>query len=203
MAKFMTTKEASEKLDISERRINVLCKEGRIPGAYKENKRWIIPSDAVKTSDKRIKREAGISRSEKKVAAKSDKKLPLPIGISDYRKTSSEYYYVDKTLLIRDFIDERPLVSLFTRPRRFGKTLNMDMLRVFFERSEEDTSVYFRDKKIWECGKEYQEYQGKYPVIYVTFKDVKCEDWETAYDLIYKLLRDEFLDTVSCLPVIR
>ncbi len=185
MAMFMTTKEASEKWNITERRINVLCKEGRIPGAYKENKRWVIPVDASKPADKRLKGDARISRSEKK-------KLPLPIGISDYRKASSEYYYVDKTLLIRDFIDERPQVSLFTRPRRFGKTLNMDMLRVFFERSEEDTSVYFRDKDIWACGKEYQEYQGKYPVIYVTFKDVKCEDWETAYDLIYKILRNEF-----------
>ena len=64
------------------------------------------------------------------VAAKSDKKLPLPIGISDYRKASSEYYYVDKTLLIRDFLDERP--------RCFGKTVNKDMLRVFFEKLEDD-----------------------------------------------------------------
>lgn len=98
---------------------------------------------------------------------------------------------MDKTLLIRDFIDERPQVSLFTRPRRFGKTLNMDMLRVFFEKTEQDTSVYFRDKKIWECGKEYREYQGKYPVIYVTFKDVKCETWENAYDLLSKILKNE------------
>ena len=192
----MTTKEASEKWGVSERRINTFCKEGRIPGAYKDkenkNKQWMIPADAVKPADKRLKRDASISLSEKKVASKSGKKLPLPIGISDYRKASSEYYYVDKTLLIRDFIDERPQVSLFTRPRRFGKTLNMDMIRVFFERSEEDTSVYFRDKKIWECGKEYQKYQGKYPIIYVTFKDVKCEDWEMAYDLIYKILRNEF-----------
>ena len=156
MEKFMTTKEAAEKWHITERRINVLCKEGRISGAYKENKKWVIPADAVKPVDKRLKGDTHILRSEKKVAAMNDKKLPLPIGISDYRKASSEYYYVDKTLLIRDFIDERPLVSLFTRPRRFGKTLNMDMLRVFFERSEEDTSVYFRDKKIWACGKEYQ-----------------------------------------------
>ena len=72
------------------------------------------------------------------VEAKSDKKLPLPIGISDYRKASSEYYYVDKTLLIHDFLDERPQVSLFTRPRCFGKTVNKDMLRVFFEKSEDD-----------------------------------------------------------------
>ena len=187
----MTTKEASEKWNITERRINVLCKEGRIPGAYKEDKRWVIPINAVKPADKRLKGEPGISVPKKEAVVKNSKKLPLPIGISDYRKASDEYYYVDKTLLIRDFIDERPLVSLFTRPRRFGKTLNMDMLRVFFERSEEDTSIYFRDKKIWACGKEYQKYQGKYPVIFVTFKDVKCEDWENAYDLIYKILRNE------------
>ena len=121
----------------------------------------------------------------------TDKKLPVPNGITDYRKISSEYYYVDKTLLIRDFIDERPLVSLFTRPTGFGKSLNMDMLRVFFEKSEEDTSVYFQDKKIWKCGKEYQQYQGKYPVIYISFKNVGAETWEGTYDMIYKTLRDE------------
>ena len=123
---------------------------------------------------------------------KEDRKLPLPNGITDYRKISSEYYYVDKTLLIRDFIDERPLVSLFIRQSGFGKSLNMDMLRVFFERAEEDTSVYFRDKKIWKCGKEYQEYQGKYPVIYMSFETVRGEIWEKAYELIYKIIREEF-----------
>ena len=118
-------------------------------------------------------------------------KLPLPIGISDYRLASSSYYYIDKTMMIKDFLDERPLVSLFTRPRRFGKTLNMDMLRVFFEKSDEDTSIYFRDKKIWECGNHYRSYQGKYPVIYVTFKDVKCEDWGATYQSIYQIIRNE------------
>lgn len=188
MEKFMTTREASEKWNITERRINVLCKEGRIPGAYKDNKRWLIPDKTEKPADKRLKGRSRVSGAEEKITGK---KLPLPIGISDYRKASGEYYYVDKTLLIRDFIDERPQVSLFTRPRRFGKTLNMDMLRVFFECSKEDTSVYFKDKKIWRCGKEYRDYQGKYPVIYVTFKDVKCDDWENAYDLIYKIIRNE------------
>lgn len=188
MEKFMTTREASEKWNITERRINVLCKEGRIPGAYKDNKRWLIPDKTEKPADKRLKGRSRVPGAEEKITGK---KLPLPIGISDYRKASGEYYYVDKTLLIRDFINERPQVSLFTRPRRFGKTLNMDMLRVFFECSKEDTSVYFKDKKIWKCGKEYQDYQGKYPVIYVTFKDVKCDDWENAYDLIYKIIRNE------------
>lgn len=192
MGRFMTTKEASIKWNISPRRINVLCKSERIPGAYKEDNQWFIPANAEKPMDKRLKKGAHVSNIEVKNVGQPQKKLPLPIGISDYRKASREYYYIDKTLLIRDFIDERPQVSLFTRPRRFGKTLNMDMMRVFFERTEEDTSVYFRDKKIWACGKEYQEYQGKYPVIYVTFKDVKCENWDTAYDLIYKILRNEF-----------
>lgn len=76
----------------------------------------------------------------------------LPIGISDYVRAQSEYYYVDKTMLIKEFLDKKPLVSLFTRPRRFGKTLNMDMLRVFFEKKAEDTSKFFTDKDIWKCG---------------------------------------------------
>ncbi len=194
MKKYLTTTEVSKKWDISSRRINILCKTGRIPNAYKENNQWYIPADAVKPADKRYKvREEGFMVvAEPEVPFYSAKKLPLPIGISDFRKASSEYYYVDKTLLIRDFIDERPQVSLFTRPRRFGKTLNMDMLRVFFEQSDEDTSVYFRNKKIWACGEEYRSYQGKYPVIYVSFKDVKCDNWQDAYDQIYKLLRNEF-----------
>ena len=93
--------------------------------------------------------------------------------------------------MIKDFIDERPMVSLFTRPRRFGKTLNMDMLRTFFEKTDEDTSVYFRDKKIWACGKKYREYQGKYPVIFITFKDVKFNTWEETFNAIKEVFCKE------------
>ena len=182
----MTIKEAAAVWGITERRVNALCKAGRISGAYKDGRQWMIPADARKPVDKRMKHP------QPEAAEKKKKRLPLPIGISDYRKASCEYYYVDKTLLLRDFLDERPQVSLFTRPRRFGKTLNMDMIRTFFEKTDEDTSVYFRDKKIWSCGEEYRRYQGKYPVIYVTFKDVKCETWETTFDMISKILRNEF-----------
>lgn len=118
-------------------------------------------------------------------------KKPLPVGISDYRRASTEYYYVDKTMMIKEFIDERPLVSLFTRPRRFGKTLNMDMLRTFFEKTEEDTSIYFKDKKIWQCGEQYRSYQGKYPVIFLTFKDIKFGTWEDTFEQIRKLIMKE------------
>lgn len=82
---------------------------------------------------------------QENMVAKAEVKS-LPIGISDYVRAQEEYYYVDKTLLIKEFLDQKPLVSLFTRPRRFGKTLNMDMLRVFFEISDKNTSKYFVDK---------------------------------------------------------
>ena len=120
------------------------------------------------------------------------KKKSLPIGIADYVRAQTEYYYVDKTLLIKDFLDQKPLVSLFTRPRRFGKTLNMDMLRVFFEISDEDTGRYFTDKKIWQCGEYYRAYQGKFPVIFLTFKDVKFATWENTIDKISALLQEEY-----------
>ncbi len=185
MSDTMTVKEAAMLWGITERRVTVLCKEGRIEGAIKNGRKWLIPVNAEKPADSRIK--TGVYRKNKILPD-----LPLPVGISDYRLASSEYYYVDKTMMIKDFLDERPMVSLFTRPRRFGKTLNMDMIRTFFEKTDEDTSVYFTDKKIWACGKKYRDYQGKYPVIFITFKDVKRETWEETYDQISKILRQEF-----------
>ena len=125
------------------------------------------------------------------MAAKPAIRLPLPIGVADYRLASTEYYYIDKTLMIKEFLDERPMVSLFTRPRRFGKTLNMDMLRTFFEKTAEDTSVYFRDKAIWQCGERYRSYQGKYPVIFLTFKDVKFTTWQETLQRIRELIAKE------------
>ena len=107
-------------------------------------------------------------------------------------RAQAEYYYVDKTMLIKEFLDQKPLVSLFTRPRRFGKTLNMDMLRVFFEISDEDTSRFFSDKNIWKCGSEYRMHQGKYPVIFLTFKDVKFDSWEETLAKIRDLLQTEY-----------
>lgn len=186
MEHLMTIKDASNLWGISVRRISSLCHDGRIEGAVQQGRRWFIPVNTPKPADLRIKSGAY----QKAIPVK---KRPLPIGISDYRLASTEYYYVDKTLMIRDFIDERPMVSLYTRPRRFGKTLNMDMLRTFFEKTDEDTSVYFKDKLIWSCGKEYREYQGKYPVIFLTFKDVKCETWDETFQRIANLFSEEFL----------
>lgn len=197
MNQFMTSKEASALWGISERRVGTLCGQGRIDGAIKQGRKWMIPLDAKKPTDLRFKTGNYKNRS-------SAERLPLPIGVSDYRLASTEYYYVDKTMMIKDFLDERPIVSLFTRPRRFGKTLNMDMLRTFFEKTGQDTSVYFQDKKIWKCGAKYQNYQGKYPVIFITFKDVKFNTWaetlESVKDLFSKEARrhPELQDSDKC-----
>lgn len=185
MGQMISVREAAERWGITERRVTVLCKEGRIEGACKSGRRWEIPSDAKKPGDSRVKTGA-YKKSKMKLG------LPLPIGISDYRLASSEYYYVDKTMMIKEFLDERPRVSLFTRPSRFGKTLNMDMLRTFFEKTRDDTSVYFRDKKIWACGEKYRSFQGKYPVISLTFKDAKRDTWPETYAHLSRILRGEF-----------
>ena len=116
-------KEKAIEWNISTRAVNVMCKSGKIEGVKKEKGVWLIPNNAEKPIDGRtVNGKQNITKLK-----------PLPIGISDYIRAQEEYYYVDKTLLIKDFLDKKPLVSLFTRPRRFGKTLNMDMLRVFFE----------------------------------------------------------------------
>lgn len=181
-----TCKEMAEIWKVTERTVTSFCKSGKIPGAVKNGMNWQIPDDAKRPADGRV--------SSGKYVKKSAivEKRPLPIGISDYVRAQSEYYYVDKTLLIKEFLDQRPLVSLFTRPRRFGKTLNMDMLRVFFEISDHDTSKYFKDKAIWNCGEVCRSHQGKYPVVFLTFKDVKFDSWDLTFTKISELLQEEY-----------
>jgi len=181
MQKMMSTKEAASLWGITDRQVSKLCGKGRVKGAIKDGRSWLIPIDTVKPADGRVKPISQIRQPD----------LPLPIGISDYRLASTEYYYIDKTMMIKDFLDERPMVSLFTRPRRFGKTLNMDMIRTFFEKTDEDTSIYFKDKKIWVCGKKYREHQGKYPVIFLSFKDIKFNTWEETFDAICDIFTKE------------
>lgn len=187
MDEMITAKEISQIWGIPENQVTRYCREERIAGAIKEKGIWLIPQTSQKPTDGRKVRgtaKAKVSTSTRK---------PLPIGVSDYIDACTNYYYVDKTLLIKDFLDERPKVSLFTRPRRFGKTLAMDMLKTFFEISDEDTSIYFQDKNIWKCGEKYQQHQGKYPVIFISFKDVKCDTWNDTYNLIKQIIDLEFV----------
>ena len=115
MISLKTCKEMAAAWNVTERTVTAFCKAGKIPGAEKAGKSWRIPDDAQKPSDGRVSSGKYRKRTEN-AEIKS-----LPIGISDYVRTQSEYYYVDKTLMIKEFLDQKPLVSLFTRPRRFGK----------------------------------------------------------------------------------
>lgn len=186
MANVISVKEAAMRWELAERTVRGLCIGGKIPGAVKSGRSWLIPANAEKPVDNRIKTGAYVR------AKSRPKHLPLPVGVSDYRLASTEYYYIDKTMMLKDFIDERPMVTLFTRPRRFGKTLNMDMLRTFFEKTNEDTSKYFKDKKIWEQGEYYRSFQGKYPVIFITLKDVKHNSWDNTFANIGSIISSEY-----------
>lgn len=120
------------------------------------------------------------------------KHKPLPIGVEDFKRlVDNEYYFVDKTLMIKDLLENKETVNLFTRPRRFGKTLNMSMLQRFFEATEKSNAYLFDGLKI-AAYPEYMAYQGQYPVISISLKSMKRASYQEAYFEYVKLLSDEF-----------
>ncbi len=117
-------------------------------------------------------------------------KKKLPIGIEFFKSFKrDDFYYVDKTRFIRDLVNSRGSVNLFTRPRRFGKSLNMDMLKSFFEIGTEpslfDGLEISKDKAICE------QYMGKYPVLSISLKDVEGTDFQMAYDMLGIVISEE------------
>ena len=123
----------------------------------------------------------------KEVEEMRDKK-PLPIGIDDFKTIIEEdYYYADKTKMIESLLDDGAGVTLFTRPRRFGKTLNMSMLNYFFNlKNKEENRKLFENLYI--SKNKYMNQQGEYPVIYLSFKDIKALNWEKCYYLTRRLI---------------
>ena len=186
-SRYIGTTEAAKLLQITGRRVVGLCSEGKLSGAFRSGRNWKIPVESVK----QYMNDAGIALPEESEESVQDL-LPVAIGNTSYIEVSGECYYVDKTLLIRDLIDDHNMVTLFTRPRRFGKTLAINTIKTFFEKTEDDTSLYFTDKKIWLCGEKYQSMQGKYPVIMLTFKDVKYNTWEESVEAIRLVVKDEY-----------
>ena len=114
-------------------------------------------------------------------------KKPLPVGVDDFGKLiQNGYYYVDKTLFIKELLDKKGDVTLFTRPRRFGKTLNMSMLKYFFEDSgspeqKEKNKRLFDGLAITNSGESYLKKMGKYPVISLSLKSAKQKTYQSAY----------------------
>jgi hypothetical protein len=116
----------------------------------------------------------------------------LPIGISDYKEViEKNYYYVDKTLLIYELLSHADKVTLICRPRRFGKTINLSMLKYFFEQITKSNEHLFVDKKIWQ-HEDMRIHQGQYPVIFISFKDAKGETFAECYSEIMDLIAEEF-----------
>ncbi len=113
------------------------------------------------------------------------KKKKIRLGCSDFKEMiKSNAYYVDKSLFIEEVINSNNDVMLIPRPRRFGKTLNLSMLRYFFDIQQPENKALFTGLKIWQCDESIKAEQGKYPVIYISFKNAKGNTWQDCYDLI-------------------
>lgn len=118
---------------------------------------------------------------------------PIPIGVEDFKELIQKgYYFVDKTFMISDLLDKKSKVSLFTRPRRFGKTLNMSMIQRFFEKTEESNAYLFENLNIAKAGQKYMQHQGQYPVISVSLKSMKQTTYELAYETYQDIIKEEF-----------
>lgn len=127
-------------------------------------------------------------------------KKALPIGVENFEDIiKSGYYYVDKTLFIKELLDLKGKVNLFTRPRRFGKTLNLSMLRYFFEDTgdagkNEQNKALFNGLKIMEAGEAYTGHMGSYPVINLTLKSAKQPTFASAYVKLKREIVEAFKD---------
>ena len=122
------------------------------------------------------------------------RKKAVPVGIEDFERIVREdYYYVDKTLLIEELLINRAPVTLFTRPRRFGKTLNMSMIKYFFDvKNKEGNKKLFENLKV--SNSEYMSEQGKYPVIFVSLKDLKADTWKECLKRLKLFIFDLYVE---------
>ncbi|MDE5771821.1 MAG: ATP-binding protein [Ruminococcus sp.] len=117
---------------------------------------------------------------------------PVPIGIEDFKRlVDNSYYFVDKTLMIKELIDGKGMVNLYTRPRRFGKTLNMSMLKRYFEKTKEDNSYLFDGLAILGTGEKYKSYMGQYPVISVSLKNMKQSAFTESFAEFKNMIANE------------
>ncbi|UCH95492.1 MAG: AAA family ATPase [Candidatus Aminicenantes bacterium] len=132
------------------------------------------------------------------------KKKKLPVGVSGFKKIiEGNYCYVDKTLLIKEILDKGDTILLLPRPRRFGKTLNLSMLKYFYDccpaegaegtGSANSYKKLFDSLAIMEAGKEYLDKMGKHPVIFLSFKATKELEWESCLSKIKQLIQDVYL----------
>lgn len=180
--KYYTSLEVANMLGITKRAVNNMCKQGKIPGAEMDGYRWHIPEHSVAID---LENEAcSVTKDER----------PIGIGKQNFESLRmANCFYIDKTLFIKEWWEQQTDVTLITRPRRFGKSLNLSMVECFFSNRYAKREELFQGLNIWDFP-EYRKLQGSYPVIHMSFAKVKEMEFENAYKAICQILRDVYLE---------
>ena len=171
---YMTSRQKATEWSVTKRMVNYWCANGQIEGAYKEGSRWWIPVDVERPGEEeRLRRMRAYT-------VRITGKKSVAVGIQDFEALRrDQMFYVDKTDFIRQWWESGETTTLITRPRRFGKTLNLSMLNCFFSVFYENRADLFEGLKIWE-EKNYHKLQGRFPVIFLSFAGVKGTTFEAV-----------------------
>lgn len=172
---YMTSRQKATEWSVTRRMVNYWCANGEVEGAYKEGSRWLIPVDVERPGE-----EERLRRMRAYTIRITGRKV-VGVGIQDFEALRrDQMFYVDKTDFIRQWWESGETTTLITRPRRFGKTLNLSMLNCFFSTFYENRADLFEGLKIWD-EKSYHMLQGRFPVIFLSFAGVKGKSFETVF----------------------
>ena len=172
---YMTSRQKAAEWSVTRRMVNYWCANGEIEGAYKEGSRWLIPVDVERPGE-----EERLRRMRAYTIRITGRKI-VGVGIQDFEALRrDQMFYVDKTDFIRQWWESGETTTLITRPRRFGKTLNLSMLNCFFSTFYENRADLFDGLKIWD-EKSYHKLQGRFPVIFLSFAGVKGKSFESVF----------------------
>ena len=172
---YMTSRQKAAEWSVTRRMVNYWCANGEIEGAYKEGSRWLIPVDVERPGE-----EERLRRMRAYTIRITGRKI-VGVGIQDFEALRrDQMFYVDKTDFIRQWWESGETTTLITRPRRFGKTLNLSMLNCFFSTFYENRADLFDGLKIWD-EKSYHKLQVRFPVIFLSFAGVKGKSFESVF----------------------
>lgn len=171
---YMTSRQKATEWSVTKRMVNYWCANGQIEGAYKEGSRWWIPVDVERPGEEECLRRM------RAYTVRITGKKSVAVGIQDFEALRrDQMFYVDKTDFIRQWWESGETTTLITRPRRFGKTLNLSMLNCFFSVFYENRADLFEGLKVWK-EKSYHKLQGRFPVIFLSFAGVKGTTFEAV-----------------------
>ena len=181
---YMTSRQKATEWSVTKRMVNYWCANGQIEGAYKEGSRWWIPVDVERPGEEECLRRM------RAYTVRITGKKSVAVGIQDFEALRrDQMFYVDKTDFIRQWWESGETTTLITRPRRFGKTLNMSMLKCFFEIGGDP--ALFEGLKIAQEKELCEKYMGKFPVISISLKSVDGLSYEAAVTALRRAIGNE------------